>query len=749
MMCVSISCYAQTKNTIQVFQKNGNVLTSLANDIDSIVYEADDSVNEIIQKIHYSDSTYKMPVATVDSLILCNINIPTDMFFSEGIGEWTELRLANDGTFYIEKNNSDTGFIEKSLLLTMSDEGVFCYPVLYDKSGFPKIIGFNDLSFIVDSCYNDSIDLTIVYKDSIAYYYEGLVFTEISTELSRTRSWSELTPAGRVAAVLQLGAGVIGVVGGYATMVVSVLAEGATLGASTLGVVGGAATAISGAGTYEQAMRKIREPNYNNPSNVGDAARTITLQDAVMRISQWQEQFGGNHVPQNIDRGLNIASLLSFFMEISAEMIEMRYGSAITLDDMRAYYHNRVITFDTEKDEYSTLDPVVVDGYIDPTITVSLRDGTQLDNEYGIVVYSEEVEFREKSIIQNGTGGHIAFNLEKMEPANYYYQAFYYDKTNGISVLGDVKTFEVVGAVKTGDIKNRKSTSVDAYGQILAVDLSIISKSKYEYGICFTDKSSEEDWTFIPSNNLDSGGFFSVSLSNLKPKTKYTYCAYLELGEDDYLYGVEETFETEKKSDETNLCPDDKHPHMIDLGLPSGTKWACCNVGARSPEEFGGYYAWGEVNEKDDYTEETYVNRTFIVDELLNEYWVYDFIGADISGTQYDVAHVRWGGGWCMPTLNQWIELSEYTSNEVLDDYVRYTGTNGKSIVFPFGTGYKALGKYYTQRWPIGYYWASTCSDFIERNGSFPDSAVLWGDIEIRRGRASGIWGFSVRAVCK
>ena len=42
-----------------------------------------------------------------------------------------------------------------------------------------------------------------------------------------------------------------------------------------------------------------------------------------------------------------------------------------------------------------------------------------------------------------------------------------------------------------------------------------------------------------------------------------------------------------------NLCPNHNHPHMIDLGLPSGTKWACCNVGAKSPEDYGGYYAWG------------------------------------------------------------------------------------------------------------------------------------------------------------
>lgn len=41
-------------------------------------------------------------------------------------------------------------------------------------------------------------------------------------------------------------------------------------------------------------------------------------------------------------------------------------------------------------------------------------------------------------------------------------------------------------------------------------------------------------------------------------------------------------------------CPDDNHPHAIDLGLPSGTKRSCCNVGASTPEEYGNYFAWDE-----------------------------------------------------------------------------------------------------------------------------------------------------------
>ena len=54
------------------------------------------------------------------------------------------------------------------------------------------------------------------------------------------------------------------------------------------------------------------------------------------------------------------------------------------------------------------------------------------------------------------------------------------------------------------------------------------------------------------------------------------------------------------------VCPDDHHPHMIDLDLYPSILWSCCNVGASAPEEYGGYYAWGETEEKDYYDWETY-----------------------------------------------------------------------------------------------------------------------------------------------
>lgn len=120
-------------------------------------------------------------------------------------------------------------------------------------------------------------------------------------------------------------------------------------------------------------------------------------------------------------------------------------------------------------------------------------------------------------------------------------------------------------------------------------------------------------------------------------------------------------------------CPDDNHPHAIDLGLPSGTKWCCCNVGASSPEEYGGYYAWGETSEQGVYDWETYA--------YSDAYGNCVNIGSDISGTQYDVAHVRMGAPWRMPTFEQLEELYNYCECT----WTQQNGVNGALVTGPNG----------------------------------------------------------------
>lgn len=151
-------------------------------------------------------------------------------------------------------------------------------------------------------------------------------------------------------------------------------------------------------------------------------------------------------------------------------------------------------------------------------------------------------------------------------------------------------------------------------------------------------------------------------------------------------------------------CPDNHHPHMIDLGLPSGTKWACCNVGANKPEDYGGYYAWGETEEKTTYNWNTYNHYDGSSSTCHN-------IGRDIAGTQYDVAHVKWGGSWVMPSREQINELlinctHEWTTVNSVNGRKFTSKTNGGSIFLP-AAGERGNSEL-SNAGGYGDYWSST-----------------------------------------
>ena len=155
-------------------------------------------------------------------------------------------------------------------------------------------------------------------------------------------------------------------------------------------------------------------------------------------------------------------------------------------------------------------------------------------------------------------------------------------------------------------------------------------------------------------------------------------------------------------SEEVVLCPDESHPHAIDLGLPNGTKWACCNVGAPLPQETGGFYSWGETQVKSCYDRVNYLHG-----ELSNR--IPQRMG-DIAGSEYDVAKVRNGPIWEMPTSNQWQELIDYSKWK----WVKYkghhgwmvTGPNGNSIFLPAG-GERYGETEWHDKDERGAYWAS------------------------------------------
>ena len=142
----------------------------------------------------------------------------------------------------------------------------------------------------------------------------------------------------------------------------------------------------------------------------------------------------------------------------------------------------------------------------------------------------------------------------------------------------------------------------------------------------------------------------------------------------------------------------------VDLGLPSGTMWSSCNVGATKPEEYGGYYAWGETEEKEDYIWSTYIHCNGSRETCHD-------LGTDISGTEYDVAHHEWGGKWVMPTEVDFLELidnctSEWTTINGVKGRKYTSKINGNSIFLP-AAGYRMTGEF-NSIGSYGYYWSST-----------------------------------------
>jgi len=172
-------------------------------------------------------------------------------------------------------------------------------------------------------------------------------------------------------------------------------------------------------------------------------------------------------------------------------------------------------------------------------------------------------------------------------------------------------------------------------------------------------------------------------------------------------------------------CPDNHHPHIIDLGLPSGTKWACCNIGANKPEDYGSYYAWGETESKSTYDWVNYIHCEG------TESTCHD-IGSSISGTQYDVAHVKWGDNWRIPTYNELKELLDNCTYE----WTTLNGINGgkftskiygNSIFLP-AAGYHLNGINDIES--NGYYWSSIkdpSRNFGSLNVYFNSKDYYWG----------------------
>ena len=201
------------------------------------------------------------------------------------------------------------------------------------------------------------------------------------------------------------------------------------------------------------------------------------------------------------------------------------------------------------------------------------------------------------------------------------------------------------------------------------------------------------------------------------------------------------------KSDNVVFVIEQGGIYAVDLGL--SVKWASCNVGANKPEEYGDYFAWGEVKPKEDYDWSTYKHCRGSYDSMTkyctsSSYGIVD--NKTVLDPSDDAATVNWGGSWRMPTRAEQDELRKkckwtWTSQNGVKGY-KVIGRNGNSIFLP-AEGYMFEGTL-NKAGSYGGYWSSSLD-------TSPDFAyyVLFDSDLVDRYFSNRYYGLAVRPVCQ
>ncbi len=201
--------------------------------------------------------------------------------------------------------------------------------------------------------------------------------------------------------------------------------------------------------------------------------------------------------------------------------------------------------------------------------------------------------------------------------------------------------------------------------------------------------------------------------------------------------------------DDEPVTPPDEH-EWVDLGLPSGTLWATCNVGAWAPDVIGNFFAWGETEPKEVYNLETYKwSNGGYGYNTLTKYCTDSSSGYEgfvdnktELDPEDDAAYMNWGPSWRMPTKEQQQELIDNCTWTWTYNGILVTGPNGNSLFLPAG-GYR-WDDHLSDTWSLGSYWSRT----LESNNShcacslnfYSEGWGGWNDI-------SRPIGYPVRAV--
>ena len=207
------------------------------------------------------------------------------------------------------------------------------------------------------------------------------------------------------------------------------------------------------------------------------------------------------------------------------------------------------------------------------------------------------------------------------------------------------------------------------------------------------------------SQTVQSGsgtGSFTKTLTGLTSGTTYYYKAYAT-NSAGTAYGEVMSFTTENSCATSGTL---NGHDWVDLGLPSGMRWATCNVGATTPEGYGDSFAWGETTTKETYSWDTY---RYYDGSNFTKYTTSSDNLTTLEASD-DAATANWGSGWRMPTQTEMQELIDnctvtWTTQNGVNGRL-FTGPNGNSIFLPAAGGRFDSSLY--NGGSTGYYWSSS-----------------------------------------
>lgn len=326
----------------------------------------------------------------------------------------------------------------------------------------------------------------------------------------------------------------------------------------------------------------------------------------------------------------------------------------------------------------------------------------------------------------DGTGeGDFTSTITGLTAGTTYYVRAYATNVMG-TAYGEQRSFATTSeevllpTVITEEVTDITTDSATSGGNVTSDGGATVTAR----GVCWsTSQNPTIDDNDGMTTDGNGTGSFTSNIPNLAPNTRYYVRAYATNSAGTG-YGDEISFTTEEEEEE-GCEPDGEIAghYYVDLGLPSGVKWATCNVGASSPEDYGDYFAWGETSPKVVYDWDTYLHWNDLDGDGYCDYGE-PTINSDISGNvQYDAATANWGGNWRMPTKDEMQELVDHCEWE----WTQVNGVNGSKVIGPNGSCIflPAAGiRYGTSLTNDGNYgscWSSTPYDSYASHLSFYD----------------------------